>query len=355
MGFATLARANMIRYQLSGDDGALATGRSLADRAVELASDNVYANIYSGRLYYFSELYPQAAERHRAALVIAPGHPEASDRLAWSYNAEGRFDEAESALRQSIRRYPDYWYTHLELGVLYYQRDRLDNALDSWDAALRFAPNDVTTLNNIGAVHHLQNEWTLARDYFQRAFQISPTAETCANMGLSLYFMGEYGEAARYYEFALEYADTTDFQPWGNLATAQYWAAGQRNAAMKTYAIAIRHASRSLQMDPENPYIIAALVDYYTMSGRWDDGFNMITYGDSVAPNDADFLFASADAYERHGDREIALRYLRNAIHHGYSVAEIERTPSLVALTDDPLFKQMISGEQPGTTSVSSD
>jgi hypothetical protein len=85
----------------------------------------------------------------------------------------------------------------------------------------------------------------------------------------------------------------------------------------------------------------------------------MIAYGDSVAPDDADVLFAIGDAFERRGERQVALRYLRDAIRHGYPLVEIERTPSLADLVEDPVFKQMIAeeeiGGQPPSSNASSE
>jgi len=308
------------------------------------------------RLYFSTELYPEAIESYKTALRLAPGHPEASPRLAWIYQQQqSRLDEAESVFQSSIKRYPDYWATHFELGVVFYYRDQTSTALAQWEKALTYAPDDVNTLSNVGVIYQRNGEWHMAHDYFERAYQANRTCQTCQNMGLVSYFEGKYDEAVKYYTFALQYCDTTKYNTWGNLAVAQYHAEGQRPKSVGTYRIAIRLALGELSVSPEDPVLIAALIDYYTMSGDWNNGSRWIAYGDSVASGDADVRFSSGAAYERHGERPTALRYLGDAIRFGYPIIEIERTPSLQELVQDPVFKQMISEEATGAKSPSSD
>jgi tetratricopeptide (TPR) repeat protein len=354
MGHAAVGRARTAFYLLTGDTTSRNLARSQLARAVELAPDDVYSNLYAADLYFHMELYPKAVEFAEAALRTAPGHPRASRRLGWAYNRQNRFDEAQSVFLNSIRRFPDCWITHFNIAFFYYFRDRLDEAFASWEKALEYAPNDVTTLNNIGAVHHLTGEWEVAGQYFERAFKIRPTEDTCGNMGLSYFFRGEYEESARYYKFALEYADTTQHENWGNLAAAQYWAEGQRDEALESYKTSIRHALREFRSRPEDPYLIAALIDHYSMIGQRDNCLRMVTYGDSVAGDDTDVLSAIGNAYEILGDRLLALRYFREAIRYGHPAVEIERMPSLKELVKDPLFEQMIS-EEVGEHSQQSD
>ena len=80
----------------------------------------------------------------------------------------------------------------------------------------------------------------------------------------------------------------------------------------------------------------------------------MIQYGDSITGDDADVLFAIGDAYELFGQRQLALRYIGDAIRHGYVFAEVEWTPNLKDLMSDPLFKQMTSAEGTGEPTPSS-
>lgn len=172
---------------------------------------------------------------------------------------------------------------------------------------------------------------------------------------MSFFYDGKFDESTRYYEFALEYCDTTEYDTWGNLAAAQYWTDDGREQAIERYKIAQRHLTREFQADPENPYLIATMIHYSTRAGDWETGRQMIAYGDSIAGNDANVLLEAGGAYEHMGNRRLAMRYVVDAVKQGYPVIEIDRIPSLRELVNEPVFKQMISQEIEGETTPPND
>lgn len=348
MGYTALGLAGLRGYWVTKEAARLEPAIENLERAIGIEPDLVHARLHCGQSYYYMQRYDEAIERLQGALALVPGHPRTSKTLARIYHrVQGRYDEALSIYNDAIRHFPDYWMTHFELGLFYYYSDEQDKAIAAWKDALAFAPDDVTTINNIGASYHHAGEWESARQYFKRAFQIRPACSSCQNMGLTAYFDGKYEESTRYYEFALEYCDTTSFEAWGNLAAAMYFAEGRRSEAKEVFRKAIRHLKRDFRVSPENPFLISAMITYHAMSGDERTSRRMIQYGDSVASDEPDVLFAIGDAYELFGERELALRYIGNAIRHGYALSEVERTPNLADLRSDPLFKQMIYAEQP--------
>jgi len=347
LGLLGIARVLQTRYELDKDERWLRQALEQLDVLMAAQPRDPYPIIYAAEAYFDLGEYERAIEHCEKALTIVPGQPRACLRLGWSYHKQDRYDEAESAFRSAVLHFPDYWATEFELGVFYYFRDRMDQAIAAWEKALEFAPNDVTALNNIGAVHYVRDNWATAREYFQRAFQISPTCDTCSNVGLLLYYEQDFAQSASYYEFAIEYCDTTDYLVWGNLASAQYWAEGQRDAAITTYQTAIRHAEREFQTDPENPDIVSPLISYYSMSGDEENASRMIDYGLRVAGESSKVLYSIGHAYEKRNERQRALKYLGDALRRGYALSEIERTPMLQELIEDDRFKKMVARELP--------
>jgi tetratricopeptide (TPR) repeat protein/TolB-like protein len=345
MGHTGLGRVNLAYYFVTKDTTRLKPAIDHFDDALDIAPDLVYANLHRGLAHHYLGDHTRAIESFQRALAVVPGHPRASQRLGRTYRAQGRRDESESAYRAAVLHFPDYWMTQFELGLFHYYGDEIEDAISAWKAALNYAPNDVTTINNIGAAYHQMGEWETAREYFERAFRINPTCESCQNMGLAAFFQGEYEESTRYYEFSLEYCDTTAYDTWGNLASAMYFTDGQRSKAVEVFGTAIRHLKREFQVSPENPTLIAAMITYHAMSGDEQVGRQMIQYGDSVASDDADVLFAIGDAYELFGQRQLALRYIGDAIRLGYVFAEVEWTPNLKDLLSDPMFRHMVAEE----------
>ncbi len=354
MGHTALGLASLRYYMVTKEASRLRPAIEHFENALRIEPELVYANLHCGVAHFYMEDHPRAIESFQAALSAVPGHPRASRRLGRIYRVQGRYDEAESAYHDAVRHFPDYWMTHFELGLFHYYSDELDKAIEAWRETLKYAPNDVTTINNIGAAYHNAGEWGPARQYFERAFRIRPTCESCQNMGLAAFFEGKYEGSTRYYEFALEYCDTTDYDTWGNLAAAMYFTDGRRSEAAEVFRTAIRHLKREFLVSPENPTLIAAMITYHAMSGDERSSRRMIQYGDSIAGDDDDVLFAIGDAYELFGQRQLALRYIGDAIRHGYVFAEVEWTPNLKDLMSDPLFKQMTSAEGTGEPTPSS-
>jgi len=343
LGYVGLGRAGFKQYREHDPDAEawLTPAEGHLERAVEIAPGLFDANLFAAHTYYYLENLDLAAEYSRSALGISPGDPQASVRQANAYYLQDRHDEAESLLRAAITHSPDYWAAHTELGLLYWKSDRTREAISASERAALLAPNDVTTVNNLGVFYYDIGEWDKVHEYAERAFHISPNCETCSNMGWVAYYGGDYAESARFYEFAIEYCDTTDFELWGNLGAAQYWADGLRERSRSSFHRAIHHGEHELARDPENHMLIAQLISYYALSGDVPNARRMMRYGEVHAGEVADVLFSIAGAHELFDERAPALRYLGAAMRHGYSIPEIETTPSLAGLVEDPLYIEL--------------
>ena len=66
---------------------------------------------------------------------------------------------------------------------------------------LRLAPNEAWTLNNLGIIHYIRDEWSQARALFLRSFAMNPGCTTCKNIGTLFYLDGLYADAASFFRF----------------------------------------------------------------------------------------------------------------------------------------------------------
>ena len=120
-------------------------------------------------------------------------------------SAEGKFAEAEAAYRQAIAIDPkkaSYWQN---LGVTYYQMQRLNDAEQSLKTGLQLTPNDAQ-LNYLLGVVYLQ----MARNsdsgvYLLKANQLDPNLpEAYYGLGVLYKQQGKRDEAIRAFERFLE-------------------------------------------------------------------------------------------------------------------------------------------------------
>lgn len=284
---------------------------------------------------------------YRRALQLEPANVLSCERLGILYASEKRIKESEDCYLQAVHENPDCSIAYLKLGVFYYTQGRVDDAATAWRRALTLAPEDVIALNNLGAVQYFQGDWTQAGDTFMRSFHLRPDCASCNNIATVLFLKGDYKSAADYFELALSpaYCDSTNFMNWGNLASALYWAEGTRPEALKKYRRAILKAEDALKATPDSPEIIGYLIDYYAMTGDDVRAREMIRRAEPFLMKDSSVMYRVGSAYEKLGDRDLALHQLGNAFRHGYPLPQILRDPVLRDLVTDDRFQELIRAE----------
>jgi tetratricopeptide (TPR) repeat protein len=81
----------------------------------------------------------EAARLIHAALLQEPKNGSTMDSWGWVLFKQGKFAEAEAALRKAAEESPFSPEVHRHLGEALLKLDRLQDALDEWDRALAFA------------------------------------------------------------------------------------------------------------------------------------------------------------------------------------------------------------------------
>jgi Flp pilus assembly protein TadD len=81
----------------------------------------------------------EAARLIKSALAQDPGNSSTMDSWGWVLFKQGKFAEAEVALRKAAEASPFSPEVHRHLGEALVKLDRLQEALDEWERALAFA------------------------------------------------------------------------------------------------------------------------------------------------------------------------------------------------------------------------
>ena len=106
-----------------------------------------------GYLLWVQSQYEEAAHEFQAELANVPNHVQAMVYLADTNLKMGHPEVALPLLRKAIRLDPEIELAHLDLGILYADAGRRDDALRELKVAARLSPNDVNP------------HWRLARLY----------------------------------------------------------------------------------------------------------------------------------------------------------------------------------------------
>jgi tetratricopeptide (TPR) repeat protein/TolB-like protein len=338
-----LGKACRKQYDASGDDPWVENGVIACRRALEIDPGLSPVYVTLGEVYSAGDNSEGAIEAFRQALAFDALNSSAYRGLAKAYGALGRLEEAETTYKKAIERKPDYWPAHQDLGYFYYPRGRYEDAAAQFEVLLELTPGHYMTYNNLGAFYYLLGRTDEARRLWEESFAIKKSYSSCMNLGTLYYRAGRYADAVRMYEWAVEFDDPSiDYKTWGNLASAYYWAPGERHKAWDKYRIAIDLAEQERKENPNDPIVLAFLAGYYADVGDGARSRVLIQEALRVAPKNAEVVFRAGHAYEKLGDREKALVWIGNAIDQGYSQEEIRQDPGLKELREDVRFKLLL-------------
>ncbi|NQU10187.1 tetratricopeptide repeat protein, partial [bacterium] len=100
--------------------------------------------------------------------------PLAPVKLANFLIRHDRLDEAETVLRQLLRREPHYALAHNSLGTVYLQRAEWAVAERELFSALAADPRLMLAHANLGVLYDRGGDWPRARAHFERARALAP-------------------------------------------------------------------------------------------------------------------------------------------------------------------------------------
>ncbi len=170
--------------------------------------------------HYRAREVPQALRELLAALEQNPDNADALYLLGFIYQGRGDFEMAETYYRQAIEIRPDAYDIQNNLGTVYLEQERWDEAAVIFRELTR-APTYLTpehALNNLGWAQYNLGLYREALDNFELAVEFQP--EHCLawnNQGLAWERLDNLPDARRAYDAAVRRCDDYP-EPRYNLA-----------------------------------------------------------------------------------------------------------------------------------------
>jgi len=97
----------------------------------------------------------------------------------------GRTDEAVSTLSKALKASPEDAYIMRELGIAYFQAQKVDKALDALEAASHAFPNDTTLLYYLAQGYQEKGRWDQSLSLYQQVLKLDPgRVEIYYNLGV---------------------------------------------------------------------------------------------------------------------------------------------------------------------------
>jgi tetratricopeptide (TPR) repeat protein len=105
----------------------------------------------------------EAAEMYRKAVKLDPGSASAQYNLGSSLARSGKFAEAESHLRKSLKISPNT-QTYTGLGIVLWQLGRADEAITNLQAAIKADPKNATAQQKLAEIQQSSRRADEARN-----------------------------------------------------------------------------------------------------------------------------------------------------------------------------------------------
>ncbi len=339
--YAALGQAYWLKYDATKEPRWIEQAIMNCNRALQLNHELSQAHVTLGLIHAGRGRYKEALKEFQKVLEFDSLNADAYGGLAVAYAGLGQTDKVESIYKKVIELQPGSWNAYNSLGVFYAQQGRYQEAVKQLQQAVVLTPDNIRAYNNLGAVYMYLEKWSEARQMFERSLRIMPNDKAYSNLGtLYFYYEARYSDAARIYEKALE-LNNRDYRVWGSLASAYYWAPGERAKASATYKRAAQMAEEQLKVNPNNATVLSHLADFYAMLGEFNKAVPLLEKSLTLAPNETEVLARAGETYEELGQREKAIKWLGNALKKGYPLATIERSPGLKELRADTRFQQL--------------
>lgn len=293
----------------------------VADHFAYLSLVSVVALAAAGADAFFRRL---AAAQRPYALAAGAGLVLA---LAFASHGYARiFRSEESLWSYTLRRNPQAWAAHYNLGTALARAGRWEEAIQHFDQALGLKPDSADAQNNLGvALLHLNREQE-ALGHVQQALIIKPDyPDAQTNLGNILARMGRLEDAMDHYAQALRIDPgfAAAHVNWGN-ALAR---AGRISEAIDHYHFALRSAPGSAVAHFDFGATLAE-------QGRLQEAVDQYAQALRIEPEDAGYHNAIGTALALLTRTEEALAHFDQAlrINPAYAEAHCNRGNALIQL-----------------------
>ena len=345
LAFAGLSDASVAMYHDSADTKWATQAVYTAQQAVRLDDSLVEVHAAMGQAYVATGRTNEAIVELRRALEIAPNSDEAYRRLAAAYRIAGQTDEAIKMHKLAIDKNPYYWINHNALGYTFLAHRRLQQRGGGIQKVIEIEPDNVNGYNDLGAVYLQTGRYQDAADTLQKALKVGNTPDTWTNLGVANAWMGRFSEALPAYQKAVEISPASD--AWlSNLADDYRWLQRTKEAN-DTYDKAIELAYKSLTVNPNDAATKVNLGTYYAKKGDFAQGLKFINEVLAKNPDDQFYLYNAAIAHALAGHTDEALQALGKAFKAGYPPQFAKDDPDLRTLAGNARFKTLVQEARP--------
>lgn len=336
LAHAGLGESYWRQYELLEDTDYVEMAESALEKAQSLNDELPPVQYLMGLIKSGTGSYEEAISHYEKALELDPKFTNAYSGLAKAYNDKGEPEKAVSIYKQAIGSKPDYWVGYRDLGAHYFNRGELDKAIENFEKVLELTPGNSYAYSNLGGVYYYKGEIDKARQMFEESLALEGNPITANNLAGIYFWEGMYKEAAEMYEIALEDLSNR-YEIWGNYAAATEWS-GEAEKSRELYRTAISKAQQQLEVNPNDPQVLADIASYSSDLGNKDTALEFIEKALNIDQDNLRVRQRAVSTYENLGMRREALKWITPAM-----TSELEGQPEFESLTNSQEYRELKS------------
>jgi tetratricopeptide (TPR) repeat protein len=339
LAWAGLAEAQWFKFFLTNQrvwaERSAASAREAQRRNLDLAQVHRVAGLH----LRYQGMYEQAAAEYHRAIELEPDNAENYRRYGQVREKSNANSEALEAFLTAVRKEPQYYRAHTELGAYFYNRGDSKKAQTSLETAAELAPDEPLVLFALGATYSDQGMYAESEQQLRRAVAINATPRALHSLGLTLMYQKRDKEAIDCLLRALQ-SDRQSFLSWMYLGIA-YDRINQTAEAADAYRRGRDATQAELRRNPRSGYVRA--IDGYLSAALGDRIRAELNTEEALGleRDDSETRWTAILTYDRLGERDRCVEILAQAPR--LQLMDVTRWPDLADLARHPRFIQLLT------------
>lgn len=262
----------------------------------------------------------EAEKYYNSLLRRNPRDQNAQVGLGSVYSAKFQLGAAEKQFKDVLKRNPKHAGAHNGMGLYYYRMTTSSNqeirkqipeyyqkAVDEFQTALKLAPGFPEAHNNLGKIYQEQGRIEEASQEYQKAVDLDPNYGTAIdNLGTIYFAKGEIDAAIEQYKTAIKINSKN--------STAHYHL-GEAYLSKGQYNDAIKSLQTALYQNPNSAPVNDTLGEVYEKQGNEAAAINQYRKAINIKPEYTPAYLKLSGLFEMRGDDEFAIAELRSAVN----------------------------------------
>ncbi|MEJ2083218.1 MAG: hypothetical protein P8Y94_13860 [Acidobacteriota bacterium] len=315
----------------SGQQGSVQNAEQLCRRARDLDHQLQVADFCLGEVASAKGDSDEALGHYEAAIQEGSLDYRSLYALWAALDHLGRLDRLVPVLKAAIEKEPGSWIGYDFLACAYYGLSDFESAVVQEKKAVELAPKRATGYRNLAVFYDRLGCPEQRAESYAAALELERDWTTYSNLATTQYYAGHYAEALEAAQAAKVYMDRKeepDYVVAGNLADIFFWApGGNRETADEFYREALEVVGRHLEEEPDDQEAIQSRCRYLAMLGKTDAARGCLASALAIPPVSGDACYRVALVYQKLGQDDEALEYLKRSLKAGRPVGPIRNEP----------------------------